>query len=93
MIPCPRWRDGAMARRPAIINEVWQLSVSRLPWAILVCQYLSTAIVFDEQCKSVDENIKFRLKISDFDQLSFEIFALENFAKCTNLVRFTGYYQ
>jgi hypothetical protein len=40
-----------------------------------------------------DENIKFRPKITDFYRLSFEIFALANFERFANSIRFTGYYQ
>jgi hypothetical protein len=36
---------------------------------------------------------KLRLKISDFDRLSVEVFALENPGTFANYVRFTGYHQ
>jgi hypothetical protein len=37
--------------------------------------------------------MKFCLKISDFDLLSFETFALEKFTQIAYSVRFAGYYQ
>jgi hypothetical protein len=45
------------------------------------------------QCKLQDENIYLCLKITDFYQLSFDIFAFETVAKFANSIRFTGYYQ